>query len=558
LKKLLWIGGIIAGLIIVIIIVLTFVVKSYLKSESLKALIIPRAEEATGRNVEIKSIDVSIFKGIVVNDIVVKDAQNKGDFLRVDRFILDYSLIPLLKKQLVIKEIRFDSPHIFIKRDKKGRFSFQDIMERQKKKPVRKEKTQKTDAQLKALPVSIITDKVLVSDAQINFIDEMKTLPDVKGTSDMQFTVRIDKEMKEPEIEGTIDLKGLTLIMNGREIKTRGKISIDREKILFNLNALIEGDRVEVKGKVQDYLTKPDIEKNIYSKSLDLDKILALIPTGEKETTKSAERVRTAKSSTIKRARPLNLTAHGQMKVDRAKFKGYEIKDFLLKFSYKDEILLLKPLRCDITGGDVIDAEGTAEGEFRLRYSTVVSDPMRVAKKSLKGKLLARLAKGEIKESRITEALSAFTGLTDLRRLTFREAVFNLNFANEKIDVDGFINSDHIRLKPKGIVDFDQNMNLKAEMKVSPVLASKLSEGLNKISFMKDKEGWVIIPLTIRGTVTRPSVGIDTSRIGRAVERKIKKEIEQRIMEKMVPRTDKKKGSSEKKTEDLIRGLFGK
>ena len=557
-KKLLWIGGIVAGLIIAIVVIATFVVKSYLKSENLKALIIPKVEEATGRQVDIGKIDVSLFKGIVVKDIALRDSAGKADLLKVDRFILDYSLIPLLKRQLVIKEIRFDSPHIFIKRDKKGIFSFQDIIERQKKKPLTKEKSRKTDAQLKVLPVSIITDKVIVSDAQINFFDEMKTLPDVKGTTDMQFTVRLDKEMKEPEIEGTIDLKDLTLIMNGREIKTTGKISIDKEKILFNLNTLIEGDRVEVKDKVKDYLTRPDIEKNIYSKSLDLEKILALIPTKGKKTTKTTERVKTGKFSTIKKARSLNLTVHGQMKVDSAKFKGYEIKDFLLKFSYKDEVLLLKPLRCDITGGDVIDAEGTAEGEFKLRYSTAVSDPMGVAKKSLKGKLLARLAKGEIKESRITEALSAFTGLDDLRRLTFRDAVFNLNFANEKIDVNGFINADHIKLKPKGIVDFDRNLDLKAEMKVSPELASKLSEALNKIRFMKDKEGWLIIPLRIRGTTARPSVGIDTSRIGRAVEMKIKKEIEERIKEKLGPATDKKKVPAEQKPEDLIRGVFGK
>jgi hypothetical protein len=496
----------------------------------------------------------------VVKDIVVKDAPGKGDFLRIDRFILDYSLMPLLRKQLVIKEIRLDSPHIKIRRDSKGRFSFQDIIDRQKKRSISKDKQVKKKAKAEILPVSIVTDKIIVNDAQISFMDDKKVLPDIEGVSDMQFTVNIKKDMKKTEIKGTLDLKRFSLFINGKEIKTKGKIEIDRERIAFKLNTILEGDSVQIQGRVLNYLAEPDIEKNIYSKSLDLEKIIALVPTRKKDGSIAKARGASLQGGSGKTGKvsPLKLTAHGQMKVERAKFKGYEIKDFFLQYTYKDEMLDLKPLKCEITGGEAIDVEGKVEGEFKLRYSTTTPDPLKLAKKTLRGKLIARLSKGEIKKSRIADAIATFTGLDELRRLTFQKAEFDLNIANERVNVKGFMNSDYLRINPSGIVDFDQDMDIKAEMKVSPVLSSKLTRNIEVANFMKDKEGWTVIYLKIKGNMMKPSVRIDTSRIGKTVERQIKKEIEKRIMERISPERSKGRKTLEKNPEDLIKGLFGK
>ena len=72
-KKLLVIAGIVAGLIVVVLIGLTLYVKSYLQSDKLKALIIPKVEQATGRKVAIDAINVSIFSGISVQGLHLKE-----------------------------------------------------------------------------------------------------------------------------------------------------------------------------------------------------------------------------------------------------------------------------------------------------------------------------------------------------------------------------------------------------------------------------------------------------------------------------------------------------
>lgn len=555
-KKLLWVGGIAGAIIIIIVVTLTLVVRNYLKSENLKALIIPRIEEATGREVNIESIDVSLFKGIVVRDITIKSQDKKENTLKVDRFILDYSLLPLLKKQLIIKEIRLESPHILIRRNREGIFSVEDIF-KHKKKVARTEELKKEQTEESfTLPVSIVTDRVIVNDAQLRFIDEQKVLPDVEGISDMEFKVSLKDVSKIPEVKGTLNIERLSLFINGREIKTTGRIDMDRKNIDFLLETLLNGDRVRVQGRVGDYLSSPDIEKNIYSKHLDLEKLIAIIPSKKKEIERKAAESAPHKKTPSKasKAGSLNITAHGEVNVDVARYKGYDIKDFFLKYKYKDEILTISPLRCEITGGDVIDAQGSAEGEFSLRYSASSEDPIALAKETLRGTLTAKLTKGEIRKSKISDAIATFTGLEELRTLTFKDALFKFNFRDEKIGITGDMNSEYIKIIPKGVVDFDQNADLKAEIKVAPSLTDNLARNIRIPDLITDDKGWTIIPLKITGKMNDPSVSLDTSGIKKEIEKKIRKKIEKEIMKILPP---DKEGQNSTPVQDLLKGILG-
>ena len=128
-KKLLIAAGVVVGLIVVVLTGLTLYVKSYLQSDKLKALIIPKVEEATGRKVDIEAINVSIFSGISVLGIHIKEKNGARDFAAIREFVLNYDLMPLLSKKLVISSIRVADPVLSVQRDESGRFSYEDIME---------------------------------------------------------------------------------------------------------------------------------------------------------------------------------------------------------------------------------------------------------------------------------------------------------------------------------------------------------------------------------------------------------------------------------------------
>jgi len=93
-KKLVWAAAIFIGLVCVLLLGLSILVKTYLKSDALKSLIIPKVEKATGRKLSIGEIHVSLFKGIVVKGIILKERDGSRDFLKADEFVLDYRLWP--------------------------------------------------------------------------------------------------------------------------------------------------------------------------------------------------------------------------------------------------------------------------------------------------------------------------------------------------------------------------------------------------------------------------------------------------------------------------------
>lgn len=129
-KKPLKITMVIVGVLVLLLVGLTLFVKSYLSSDRLKPIILPKAEAATGRKVQIDEINVSLFKGIVTKGLSVKEKDGQKDFLKIGRFVLSYRLLPLLKKQLVISKIEIVSPSISIKKDREGKYNFSDIMEK--------------------------------------------------------------------------------------------------------------------------------------------------------------------------------------------------------------------------------------------------------------------------------------------------------------------------------------------------------------------------------------------------------------------------------------------
>ena len=134
-KKLLKVAGIVVGVLILLIIGLSIFVKSYLSSDRLKPIILPKAEALTGRKVLLDDISVSLFIGIVAKGLSVKEKDGQRNFVKVGRFVLSYRLLPLLKKQLVISKIEIGSPSISIKKEKGGRYNFSDIAENRSKEP---------------------------------------------------------------------------------------------------------------------------------------------------------------------------------------------------------------------------------------------------------------------------------------------------------------------------------------------------------------------------------------------------------------------------------------
>jgi len=514
-KKLLWAGVISLACILVVLIGLSLIVKSYLRSDKLRSIIIPKVEELTGRKASIDLIRVSLFSGITVQGIGLKEPDEKSDFIRAREFILDYRLMPLLKKQLVIKKIEVISPYIHLERDRNGRYNFSDVTGNEKR-----ESPSTSGRKESGFPLSIITDRIVIRDAQFEFFDEKKEIPGIFAKSDIELKVSADKGLSNLAVSGDADLKELKVNIKGLQTNTSGKIGLDSSSIQINLTTTLDKDSVKLSGSVKNYLTSPDIRLDLYSHELNIGKLAA---TGSSAQGGTEVKEAVSGKTTTEKEKTRGVKASGEIKIDTAGYESYSLKDFLLRYRYVNGVMTIEPLSMKFAGGEGVHAEGVLKGDLRFQ-----GDTSEGIKNTLTGKGTADLSTCEVKRSKITDAIALFTGIEDLRTPKFESVRFRFTTRERKIYLDGNMTARQFSLNPSGTVGFDKQIDMTADLRLSPLLASKL--GTQRITqYIKDDNGWSVIPLKISGTIDKPSVGLNSAAVRKGIEKGIKGEIEKGI-----------------------------
>ncbi|GMR00056.1 MAG: AsmA family protein [Zetaproteobacteria bacterium] len=97
-----------------------------------KGLIIEKAEQATGRRVEIGGLHASFFPwvGVRLDDVGIANRQgfSNEDFLQVKSLDVRLALLPLLSKRVEIKRFVLDSPKLLLERDASGAGNWEDLL----------------------------------------------------------------------------------------------------------------------------------------------------------------------------------------------------------------------------------------------------------------------------------------------------------------------------------------------------------------------------------------------------------------------------------------------
>jgi len=542
-KKLLKIAIVVVGVLVLLFIGLTLFVKSYLSSDRLKPIILPKAEAATGRKVHLDEINVSLFKGIVAKGLSVKEKDGQRDFLKIGRFVLSYRLLPLLKKQLVISKIEIISPSISIKKEREGGYNFSDIMEKRSQEPQKP-----SGPEHQVLPVSVIANRLFIRDARLTFVDEGKTLPDVSIALNAEFKGGVEKDGTPLMEFGLISLKEIKANLKDKEIKVSGKIEMDAKTVRANLQTMIGKDNIELTATVKDYRSTPDIVANLHAKTLDLQQLMGL--SGGKKAQEEHPQKKEKRAEASEEAMMKKLKASGQIAVDKATYQDYTIKDLRIKYQLAKGVLKVEPLGLQFSGGGSFTAEGSLNGNLQC-----VMEEASTIQKTLKGAAVAKLGKGAIKQSTIFDAIAFLTGIPSLKNPGFDQGLFNFDVKDEKVFLDGWVSSSLFKVSPKGVVDFEKRLDIPTELKLSPSLTGSLKGKLAAIKFLDDEQGWKVIPLRIKGTTEKPSVNLDEEALGKQLGRGLTKELERRLLE---PKSEKSgKPSEKKKSKGVLKDLLG-
>jgi AsmA protein len=547
-KKLLKVAAIVVGVLVLLVIGLSIFVKSYLSSDRLKPIILPRAEAMTGRKVQLDEINVSLFTGIIAKGLSVKERDGQRDFLKIGRFVLSYRLLPLLKKQLVISKIEIVSPSVSIKKEREGRYNFSDIMGKPSQEPKKP-----SGPEHKSLPVAVVADRLLIRNANLTFVDEEKKSPDVSIALDAEFKGGLEKDGTPRMDFGLISFKEIKAILKDREVKVSGKVDMDAKTIRANLQTVIGKDNIQLSATAKDYRSAPDIVANIHAKTLDLQQLMGL--SGEKKG-KGEEGAPQRSQKKETKAEPSGggmmekLKASGQITVDKATYQDYTIKELRIPYQYAKGILKVDPLGLQFSGEGSFTSEGSVEG--KLQCAAVDASTIQ---KTLKGTAVAKLGKGAIKQSQIFDAIATLTGISSLKNPGFDQGLFNFDVKEERIFLDGWIGSSLFKVSPRGVVDFEKRLDIPTELKLSPSLTGNLKGRLAAIKLLDDEQGWKVIPLRIKGTTDKPSVTLDEEALSKQLGRGLTREIERRLFERKPEETGKP--SKKTKAKDVLKDLLG-
>jgi len=543
-KKLLKVAGIVVGILVLLIIGLSIFVKSYLSSDRLKPIILPKAEAMTGRKVLLDDISVSLFKGIIAKGLSVKERDGQRDFVKVGRFILSYRLLPLLKKQLVISKIEIGSPSISIKKERGGRYNFSDITENRSKGPQEPQKPSGPGQQ--GLPVSIVADRFYIRNASLTFVDEGKELPDISIALDAEFKGGLEKDGTPRMDFGLVYFKEIKAKLKDIEVKVSGKIEMDAKTVRANLQTMIGKDTIELSVTAKDYRSAPDVVANLHAKTLDLQRLMGL--SGEKKGQEDRPQPK-KKAEPSEEGMAQKLKASGQITVDKATYQDYTVKALRMQYKYAKGEMRIDPLGLQFSGEGSFTAEGSLNGNLQC----AMEDTSRI-QKSLRGMATAKLGKGAMKQSQIFDAIAFLTGIPSLKNPGFDEGLFDFDVKDGRVFLNGWIRSSLFKVSPKGMVDFEKRLDIPTELKLAPSLTGSLKGRLAVLKLLEDEQGWKVIPLKIKGTTEKPSVNLDEEALGKQLGRGLAKELERRLFEPKQKESDKP--SKKKKSKDILKELL--
>jgi AsmA protein len=173
-------------------------------------------------------------------------------------------------------------------------------------------------------------------------------------------------------------------------------------------------------------------------------------------------------------------------------------------------------------------------------------------KKNLKADGDFNIKDGKITNTGISEKLSAFLDVRELETITLKDARGTVNIRKGIARLDSLFLSDDLSTNPAGTIGLNERLNLAFDLKLSPQLTDKAMKNSSIARYMKNEEGWGMIPLIVSGTLSNPKFKVDVKKAGKRV---ISKEVDKQI-DKLLDKKEDEKSPEKEVIQDLLKGIF--
>ncbi len=590
-----------AGFGVVLLVVGSMVLKFYFNEARLRSLLLPPLRGALGREVDISTISIDLFRGVKIGGLIIKEADALTDFVTVEELGLSYSLLPLLQKRLEIGRIWLDEPVIKIYRNRNGSFNFSDL---QILKPApgeadRKPQTQgdsKKSPPAATLPLALVVQRCDISGIKLSFVDKNGELPKVDCQADL--TTKLDLGNLQPEsVKVAGELKFLlTAEHKSLRSEARGVINFDRAKITYEIDLKQQEQACTLSGSVSDYLAaEPVIVLDLTAARLDLAYLAGLgqqfAPPASPVENVADKPGKTVKPAPKQQTPPL-LVASGKIDIKEARYENYRVNNLFLNYSYEKAVLTLSDLRgllADgrLTGAAVIkpfmpqpefkgsfslseldlssltamaaprigdNLYGTGSGEFKFSGRGADADTVKQTL-SLDGKY--SLHQAGMRKLPLTRALSQLLGLKQLEEVKMDEFAGNLRVSRGEVKLNSSWHGDYLSGSAIGDIGLDGDLDLPVNL----ILSKDLSAGLaQRYAWMKEtfnEKGEAVLDIYLKGTLSQPKLRLNRSKVSQRLQKKLEKKILQKL-EKRLADDDHKANGKTDSAKDLLRQLLQK
>ncbi len=548
---------------------LAIFIRFYFTDERVRQVAVPQLEKALGRKVLLGPISAGLFSGIQVGSLAIREADGKEDFVTAGRFRLKYALLPLLQKKLLIHEILLDRPQIHIRRRADGTFNYQDLAilhpaAQQEGTPATPQATASPAA---PLPFALTIQQVRVRNGLLTFTDEQERLPDSSTAFSLDLSLALGRQPGQIDYNGSLELT-TDIGKQGQQGRIAGTVRFSPAELGTDLDCTLGGQQFHLTGKASGFQQAPTVTLEISSKQLEVDKLLAAATVlagdreGEAAATPAGATQEKDTARPIAAALPADLTASGRLAVDKAVFRGVEMRALILRFRLAKGIFTVEELGAVAMGGSLAGAlqadlnrpeppwsgnlelrslqadqlqnalartaralvQGTLEGA--VRFAGAGFEPAAV-KQSLSAEGRFALRDGRLQETPLTRAIASLVGLGELRSLAFRkmDGTFQL-VRGGRVRINTTIDAPILEAAAAGDIGLDGTLDLPLTLTLPPATASRLGSASR---FLTDSQGNAVLNLRLAGTLARPRPTLDRRAVGRQVQRAVQRSVLDRL-----------------------------
>lgn len=265
------------------------VLRFYFTSERLKAIILPKIQAVTNREVNIKEIGLSIFPtfGVKVEGLNIQNRKGPGfserPLFHLDEFLLDVKLLPLLGNRFEVNQLVFHRPTILLEINENGEENFSNLHEADKRQGGEGGVRLRTSE-----GASLLLSNFEIKDGELEYIDRKGNRAIRLKGIDVHLRVESIVEVRELRTESEVKVAQLSygtqekpLIDNlALSLKQKSKIIVAENKLTLEQGDLeIQGLKFRLGGALMVVDEKPSsVDFTANSENLDLQQILSLLP----------------------------------------------------------------------------------------------------------------------------------------------------------------------------------------------------------------------------------------------------------------------------------------